>query len=194
MADRTKQTDGTHEFYSATGSQTPQPLGPGALLKGRYRIERELGRGGIGVVYLARDERLHSMLVVIKFLLDDSSQSAWLAKKFMQEAEALTRINHPGVVRVIDRDRAEDGKPFFVMEFIPGRPLREAMIPDGMDFEYAAHLLRQIGQALHAAHQQGVFHRDLKPENILLHALNEGEEQIKLIDFGIAKVRDSQAA
>src|SRR5437016_13438247 len=106
---------------SMTNSTILQPLRSGALLKGRYRIERELGRGGIGVVYLARDERLHSMLVVIKFLLDDSSQSAWLAKKFMQEAEALTRINHPGVVRVIDRDRAEDGKPFFVMEFINGK-------------------------------------------------------------------------
>src|SRR4030095_9704160 len=97
-----------------------QTLTTGSRLKDRYRIERELGRGGIGVVYLARDERLHGMPVVIKFLLDASGQNAWLTKKFMQEAEALTRINHPGVVRVIDRDAAEDGRPFFVMEFIEG--------------------------------------------------------------------------
>jgi serine/threonine-protein kinase len=193
MADQTKQTDGTHEFYSATGGHVAQPLGPGVLLKDRYRVERELGRGGIGVVYLARDERLHSMRVVIKFLLDDSSQSAWLAKKFLQEAEALTRISHPGVVRVIDRDRAEDGKPFFVMEFINGKPLRSVMKAEGMDFEYVAALIRQIGPALNAAHREGVFHRDLKPENIMLETLSSGDEQIKLIDFGIAKVRDSQA-
>jgi serine/threonine protein kinase len=193
MADRSKQSEGTHEFYSATGSVAPQGLASGALLKDRYRIEGELGRGGIGVVYLGRDERLHGMPVVIKFLLDDSSQSAWLAKKFMQEAEALTRINHPGVVRVIDRDRAEDGKPFFVMEFINGKPLRSVMNAEGMDFEYVAALIRQVGAALSAAHREGIFHRDLKPENIMLETLSSGDEQIKLIDFGIAKVRDSQA-
>src|SRR5438067_774189 len=83
----------------------------------------------------ARDERLHGMRVVIKFLLDTSSQSSWLAKKFLQEAEALTRINHPGVVRVIDRDRTEDGKPFFVMEFINGKSLRSIMVPEGIPLE-----------------------------------------------------------
>lgn len=193
MTDHTKPTDGTREFSSTAGRLASQPPAPNALLKDRYRIERELGRGGIGVVYLARDERLHGMPVVIKFLLDDSSQSAWLAKKFMQEAEALTRINHPGVVRVIDRDRAEDGRPFFVMEFINGKPLRSVMNTDGMDFEYAAALVRQIGAALTAAHREGVFHRDLKPENIMLETLSSGDEQIKLIDFGIAKIRDSES-
>src|SRR5688572_17416674 len=101
----------------------PHILQPGQQLKGRYLIDRELGRGGIGVVYLARDERLHSMPVVIKFLLDDSGKSSWLTRKFRQEAEALTRINHPGVVRVIDRDTTDDGRPFFVMEFVIGQPL-----------------------------------------------------------------------
>lgn len=193
MTDHSRPTEGTREFSSTAGNR-PAPLpGPGTLLKGRYHIERELGRGGIGVVYLARDERLHRMPVVIKFLLDNSNQSAWLAKKFMQEAEALTRINHPGVVRVIDRDRAEDGKPFFVMEFINGKPLRAVMTAEGMDLEYVAALVRQIGAALDAAHREGVFHRDLKPENIMLETLSSGDEQIKLIDFGIAKLRDSQA-
>ena len=192
MAESSNQSDGTREFSSARGGASQIP-GPGVLLKDRYLIERELGRGGIGVVYLARDERLHGMPVVIKFLLETAANSAWIAKKFMQEAEALTRINHPGVVRVIDRDRSGDGKPFFVMEFIRGNHLRSVFTAEGMDFEYAALLIRQIGGALHAAHSEGVFHRDLKPENIMIEILSSGDEQIKLIDFGIAKVRDSQS-
>src|SRR5262245_60386984 len=166
---------------------------PGGKLKGRYLIDRELGRGGVGVVFLARDERLHGMPVVIKFLLDAAGQNKWLIGKFSQEAEALTRINHPGVVRVIDRDHSDDGRPFFVMEFIKGRPLREVMSRGPMDLAYVAHLVRQTGSALHAAHQQGVFHRDLKPENIMLEQLSGGDEQVKLIDFGIAKVVNPQA-
>jgi len=176
-------------------SQSSGPA-PGGRLKGRYLIERELGRGGVGVVFLARDERLHGMPVVIKFLLDSAGQNKWLAGKFSQEAEALTRINHPGVVRVIDRDLSDDGRPFFVMEFIKGRPLRDVINsadPRGLDLAYIAGLVRQTGNALHAAHQQGVFHRDLKPENVMLEQLSGGEEQIKLIDFGIAKVTNPQA-
>ena len=194
MAQDTDRKDATQEFWSspASGTPAPQELRPGLKLKNRYLIEKELGRGGIGVVYLARDERLHAMPVVIKFLLDTSNQSAWLAKKFLQEAEALTRINHPGVVRVIDKDKTDDGKPFFVMEFIKGKPLRSVMPVSGMDFEYTAELVRQIGQALGAAHREGILHRDLKPENIMLETLSDGQEQIKLIDFGIAKVRNSE--
>lgn len=169
-----------------------QPLGPGTTVNGRYLIERELGRGGIGVVYLARDHRLHDMPVVIKFLLDDSTEHPWLSRKFLQEAEALTRINHPGVVRVIDRDRTPDGRPFFVMEFVKGASLRTAIRPSGLDLEFAAAVVREIGQALSAAHREGVLHRDLKPENIMLETLSDGEQHAKLIDFGIAKVRDSR--
>ncbi|HEY6400187.1 MAG TPA: protein kinase [Blastocatellia bacterium] len=166
---------------------------PGGKIKGRYLIERELGRGGVGVVFLARDERLHGMPVVIKFLLDAAEQNKWLTGKFSQEAEALTRINHPGVVRVIDRDNSEDGRPFFVMEFIKGLSLREFISQGPMDLAYVAQFARQAGSALHAAHQQGVFHRDLKPENVMLEQLSGGDQQVKLIDFGIAKVINPQA-
>ena len=179
-------------FISDNPTSEKIELRPGIKLKERYLIDKELGRGGIGVVYLALDERLHSMPVVIKFLLDGTKENTWLQKKFFQEAEALARLNHPGIVRVIDRDQTEDGKPFFVMEFVKGHPLRSVMSADGMDFEYAAQLIRQIGQALDVAHREGIFHRDLKPDNIMLQALSNGDEQIKLIDFGIAKVKNSQ--
>jgi eukaryotic-like serine/threonine-protein kinase len=172
----------------------PSPIGPGTTVNGRYLIERELGRGGIGVVYLARDLRLHDMPVVLKCLLDDSTQNAWLSRKFLQEAEALTRIHHPGVVRVIDRDRTADGRSFFVMEFVKGVSLRSAIRPAGLDLEFAAAIVREVGQALSAAHVEGVLHRDLKPENIMLETLSNGGQHAKLIDFGIAKVRDSQDA
>jgi hypothetical protein len=171
---------------------SPSPPGPGTTVNARYRIERELGRGGIGVVYLARDLRLHDMPVVIKFLLDGSTQNAWLSRKFLQEAEALTRIQHPGVVRVIDRDRTADGRPFFVMEFVKGTSLRSAIRSTGLDLEFAAKIVRDVGQALGAAHVEGVLHRDLKPENIMLETLSNGVQHAKLIDFGIAKVRDSR--
>jgi serine/threonine protein kinase len=142
------------------------------------------------VVYLATDERLLGVPVVIKFLLD-SAQSAWITKKFLQEAEALTRIKHPGVVKVLDRDRTDDGRPFMVMEFVKGRALRTAMASEGLDLEYAAVIVREIGQALGASHREGVLHRDLKPENIMLETLSDGDEHVKLIDFGIAKIRES---
>ncbi len=162
------------------------------LFNNRYLIEKELGRGGIGITYLARDKQLHSMPVVIKVLIEKPGTGAWIKRKFIQESEALTRISHPGVVKVLNRGEFDEGKPFFVMEFVEGRPLRSAMVPEGMDFEYAAHLLQELGQALHAAHEKKIVHRDLKPDNILLQNLSGGEEAVKIIDFGIAKFTDSQ--
>jgi eukaryotic-like serine/threonine-protein kinase len=168
----------------------------GATFKGRYHIERELGRGGIGVVYLARDAQLLAKPVVVKVLLDGSGQFApgawaeWLAQKFEHEVEALARIDHPGVVGVLDTGAAPDGRPFFVMQYIDGVSLRVALEDGAMPLDRAASILRQIGQALDAAHEKGVFHRDLKPENILLRRFGDGEEHVKIIDFGIAKVEN----
>src|SRR5262245_36759733 len=108
------------------------------------------------MVFLAHDERLHGMPMVIKFLLEDAGRNRWLMGKFSQEAEALTRINHPGVVRVIDRDLSDDKRPFFVMEFIKKQSLRNVMNQAPMNLAYAAHIARQAGSALHATHQQNV--------------------------------------
>lgn len=169
----------------------------GLLLKNRYLIERELGRGGLGAVYLARDSQLLNRAVVIKVLVadrNDDRYNVWFQKKFKQEMEALSRINHPGVVGVLDTGEMPDGKPFLVMQFVEGRTLRSVMIPQGMDFGRVANIVRQMGQALAAAHEKGVYHRDLKPENIMLEDLGRGHEQVKLIDFGVARIKDSQVA
>jgi serine/threonine protein kinase len=163
----------------------------GAVLKDRYEIDRELGRGGMSVVYLARDRQLLSKLVVVKVLQEEMSADAWGRKKFLQEMEALARIDHPGVVGALDTGETPDGKRFLVMQYVEGVTLRKALQPAGMSFPRVTALIRQIAGALAAAHDKGVWHRDLKPENIMLQTLGDGEEHVKLIDFGIAGITDS---
>ncbi len=167
----------------------------GLLLKDRYLIEGELGRGGIGVVYLARDIQLLQRRVVIKALLQDSEESThtpWFKKKFEQEIEALVRLDHPSIVGVLDAGAMPDGRLFFVMQFVEGVTLRSFMQGELIHLSRAASLARQIGAGLSAAHEKGIVHRDLKPENIMVQTLSDGEDLIKLIDFGIASVKDSQ--
>lgn len=168
----------------------------GVILDDRYAIERKLGHGGVGAVYLARDRKLHDKRVVVKVLLEKSLQDEWVVLKFEQEKEALARVDHPGVVGIIDTGELSDGKPYIVMQYIEGIALREAIKdrPEGMDLERAASIVRQIGVALAAVHQKKIYHRDLKPENIMLQALGRGDEQVKIVDFGIAKIKESVVA
>ncbi len=163
----------------------------GTLVDGRYEVERELGRGGMGAVFLARDRQLLSRRVVLKVLLDRSFENEWVRSRFQREVEALTRLDHPGVVAVLDMGTLQDGKPYFVMQFVEGVTLRDVMAGRPMPKERAADLLWQIGHALNAAHDKGIVHRDLKPENIMVQALEDEVQQIKIIDFGVARVENS---
>jgi serine/threonine protein kinase len=171
-----------------------QPELSGLTLDNRYFIEKELGRGGVGAVYLARDRKLHDKPVVIKILLEKSLQNSWVVQKFQQEREALARVDHPGVVGILDTGELPDGKPYLVMQFIDGVTLRSEIKSEGMQMDRAAELIKQTGRAMSAAHDKGVLHRDLKPENIMMQRLGAGEEQVKIIDFGIAKLKDSIVA
>jgi serine/threonine protein kinase len=166
----------------------------GQTLNGRYLIQNEIKRGGMGVVYLALDQQLHARPVVMKVLLEEAFQSEYVVQKFRQEVEALSRIDHPGIVGIIDAGELKNGKPFIIMQYVEGVTLRSAISPEGMNLERTAELLKQIGRALAAAHNRGILHRDLKPDNIMLQDLGHGEEQVKIIDFGIAKVKDSVVA
>ncbi|MBX7220973.1 MAG: protein kinase [Blastocatellia bacterium] len=171
----------------------PQEVGPGVCLKDRYVIERKIGQGGIGVVFLASDRDMHGRAVVVK-VLHARSSGEWTRRKFLHESEALTRVNHPGVVKVLDRGVWEETIPFLVMEYIDGVTLRSCLESSGMAFDHIADIVRQVGEALEAVHSEGIFHRDLKPDNIMIQRLSGGAEQVKLIDFGIAKVRDPISA
>lgn len=161
----------------------------------RYEFERELGRGVFGVVRLARDRKIHSRRVVIKYLLraeglsfDDVS----FRTMFERETSALAWINDPHVVDVYDYGWTPEGQPFIVMKYIEGKTLRAAMDGRAMKPERAANIVSQLGSALSAVHDAGVVHRDLKPENIMLKSSSNDEFAI-LIDFGVAKTEVSQA-
>jgi len=174
----------THTGTGTVGTQV------GTLLKDRYLIVRELSRGGFGKVFLAYDQQLHNRPVVVKVQLERPIEDPWYERKFAEELRALALIDHPGVVGILDNAQTLDGRPFLVMQYVEGKPLRAVLTTDGLALDRAANIVRQIGQALGAAHDKKIWHRDLKPENIMLQILPGGEEHVRLIDFGIATIAD----
>jgi len=186
-ADTQEKTEGP---LGVTTKVDRDPL-VGALLDNRYLVKRKIGHGGFGVVYLASDQKMMSRPVVVKALLDGKVNHEWSVRKFKQEMEALARIDHPSIVGIFDSGQLADGKPYIVMQYVDGVSLRSLISPEGMPFGRAGNIIRQIGKALGAAHERGILHRDLKPENIMVQSLDDGDEQVKIIDFGIAKVKDS---
>jgi hypothetical protein len=169
----------------------------GTLLNDRYLLQSELGSGGFGIVYLAEDQRAMNKRVVIKCMLDSKEQSkdfAWYEKKFNQEQEALVRIKHPNVVEVTEIGQAPNGKPYFVMEYVEGESLQRLMVNNRLNLKRISNIMEQTCKAVSAAHDRGVLHCDLKPANIMVQSLSDGEDHVKVIDFGIAKLTGSQFA
>jgi serine/threonine protein kinase/Tfp pilus assembly protein PilF len=161
-----------------------------ALLKDRYRISHEIGRGGFGIVYLALDEHLPPRKVVVKVLVENRADS-WAEGKFHTEIQALATLNHPNIVSISDSGKTCDGRPFLVMEYLDGSNLRNLIPPEGMSLPCVTEIVSQVGSALQTAHRNGIWHRDLKPENIIVQTLEEGAQKVKVIDFGIATIMGS---
>ena len=167
-----------HVAQDVLGDQVPASLA-GTL--GPYRIERVLGEGGMGIVYLARRTDLDSV-AAIKILRD-----AWLSParrdRFAVEQRTLAQLNHPLIARLYDAATLPDGTPWFVMEYVDGVPLTEYCRARASSIDERLRLFRDVCEAVQHAHQHAIIHRDLKPSNILVTA----DGTVKLLDFGIAK-------
>ncbi len=158
-------------------------LEPGQVLAGRYRVQRLLGKGGMGAVYLADDEVLHELVALKVISSAFATDENALIARFRREATSARRVSSPQVIRIHDLGEARPGLLYLSMEYFAGRTLTELIAQRGVvPLKDVEDILQQIGTGLEAAHEAGVIHRDLKPSNVLI-----GERgAVKLIDFGLA--------
>lgn len=155
---------------------------------GAYRLIRELGRGGMGIVCLAeRADGQFEQQVALK-LIKRGMDSDEILRRFLRERQILARLQHRNIARLLDGGVSDDGSPYFAMEYIAGTPLLDYCDANRLDIDRRLALFREVGEAVHYAHQQLVVHRDLKPSNILV----TGTGEPKLLDFGIAKLLDTR--
>jgi serine/threonine protein kinase len=175
-----------------TGATEPDALAFARMsaFKGKYELLSVLGSGGMGVVYKAR-QILLDKIVAIK-MMRTSGFSTQALKRFEREAKAASSLLHPNLITIRDYGLADDGQPYMVFDFIDGTTLGETIKARGqLDLEQALDIFIQVAKGLAYAHQHGVLHRDIKPDNIIIA---EGQREVKIVDFGIAKVLDNTEA
>ncbi len=159
----------------------------GALLVGKYRVTRELGRGGMAAVYEAEHIDIGKR-IALKILAAELSSSVIVIERFVREARAAASVKSPHIVEVYDSGRLEDGRPFIAMELLEGESLYDRMARVRLiDATTTVRIIGQVAKGLTKAHAIGIVHRDLKPENIHLCKTDDGEEIAKILDFGLAK-------
>jgi eukaryotic-like serine/threonine-protein kinase len=164
------------------------PVRPGDVLAGKYRVERVLGVGGMGIVVAAHHLQLDER-VAIKFLLPGALGSPDAVARFLQEARASVKVKGEHVVRVMDVGQLETGSPYIVMEYLDGRDLQEHVDRAGaLSVPLATDLVLQACEAIAEAHALGIVHRDLKPANLFCVERDGGDLHVKVLDFGISKV------
>lgn len=166
----------------------------GSVLDGKYKVERLLGRGGMGEVYAGTHLRLERA-VAIKILHGDLNDNASFVARFAREARTAAKLEHPNAVHVYDFGSLEDGSTYLVMEFIEGVTLREVLRANGtLNPGIAIDLIRQAAGAVGAAHARGIVHRDLKPENMMVRQDETGRLVLKVVDFGLAKILENSTS
>jgi serine/threonine-protein kinase len=165
----------------------------GRVIDGRYRVQARLGTGGMGVVY--RVEHLHlGKTAAMKVLAPETASKPEMLRRFRLEAQAVSKLNHPNIVQTFDFGQA-DGALYLVMEYIKGDDLSSLLRREGpWTFARAARFFAQVCSGLTEAHEAGIVHRDLKPENLMVVRRREGVEHAKVLDFGLAKLRERGAA
>ena len=188
------------------GSNTRHTLPGGPILAARYLLERRLGRGAMGQVYLARDQNLQTRKVAVKtirpeVLTAEDLQEGEAIARFEREARTAASIRHPNVVDVTDFGKSAEGVFYLVMEYVQGETLYHLLRREGtLSVPRALGLLRQVAAGMEAAHEEGILHRDLKPANIFIMQKRrrdgslDGDGFIKVGDFGLAKIVAGAAA
>ncbi len=195
-----KYCDSCHSAYPDDFTICPRDQGalrqaadlvPGMIIRGKYEILSKIGSGGMASVYKARHVAFGEVLA-LKLVGSRLAGDTDFLKRFRNEAVITRRLQHPNAVRVEDLDSTEDGRPFIVMQYVDGRSLRELVRTEGpQPLARAVSVARQVCAALAAAHALGITHRDIKPDNILLGRGPDGAEHVKVLDFGIAKVKEA---
>ena len=160
------------------------------IIADKYEVIREVGVGATGTVYLVRHKDLgveYALKVLNRFLSNDQK----FISRFRQEGEVLTRFTHPGSVQLRDFGKTDDGLYYMTMDYCEGTVLKDALKEKGkFEAKEALEIVRQTLDVLDAAHKAGIIHRDIKPDNIMLTNTEDGELQVRIMDFGIAKIRE----
>ncbi|MCA9536002.1 MAG: serine/threonine protein kinase, partial [Myxococcales bacterium] len=163
----------------------------GTLVSERYRILRKLGEGGMGRVYEAQHELIGKQ-VALKCLNAEFATHPIVVERFKREARAATAVGNEHIVDVTDLGDLPDGSPFIVMEHLNGRELADLIEEGPLTLGRAVRIMEQVCDALAAAHAKGIVHRDLKPENIFLVTRGGNEDFVKVLDFGISKMKEPE--
>ena len=173
-----------------SNSEAEEGFAVGKSINEKYIVEKQLGKGGMGLTYLAYDAKNINRKVVVKTINKEQVQRSGAAA-FLKEGEALGRINDDGIVKLFDwGEDTETNLPFLVMEYVRGINLTEIIERGQMTIEQCRHITVSIAEALSKVHEQGILHRDLKPDNIMI--VERGNKMtVKLIDFGVAKVANT---
>jgi serine/threonine-protein kinase len=172
-----------------SGAQGPDLVG--TILDGNYRITRLIGQGGMGAVYEGVQIRLERR-VAIKLMARELAANTEAIARFRREAEVTSQLGHPHIVQVFDFGAAPSGEPYIVMEFLEGEDLEKRIQRVGtLPLAAASHIIRQVASALSATHAKGIVHRDLKPANVFLLSVEGETDFVKVVDFGISKVRSA---
>jgi eukaryotic-like serine/threonine-protein kinase len=181
------------EVHPANGQEPEGAMARIGTIVDKYTIVRILGRGGMGTVYEARHSRL-ARRVAIKFLLPDFAANREVLRRFENEAKAAGGLEHPNLAAVTDFGRADDGSPYLVMEFLEGEDCAKLLSRQGsLAASRAANIVVQACRGLAVAHKAAIVHRDLKPENLFVTDAGDGSDLIKVLDFGIAKLKVADA-
>ncbi len=166
----------------------------GTVLSGRYRVDALLGKGGMGSVYLAYQPELERK-VAIKVILEDLARNSTVVERFRREAAATARLRHPNIVTVYDFSVTPGDRMYLVMEFLGGPNLEDWLAERGVATpQEAIDIMKPVCKAIHSLHVAGVIHRDIKPSNIILPDPESPDDLVKVVDFGIARLRDSGGA